>query len=370
MDKHLHIVCPDVPWPADYGGVIDPYYLLKYLQAAGIQIYLHCFTKNRSPQHELNRYCKEVHYYPRKRFCFPSTTLPYIVQSRSDKKLLFNLQKNNYPILFQGIHCTYFAYCNKLPGRKLLLRPFNVESIYYAQLAALEKNPFKKYYYKRESRLLEDFEKIMTSKLPVLALSRDDQAFFARYTSANDFIPVLLPWQNVIAPPGTGTYCLYQGNLSVNENEKAVEWLLAEVFHQLPYSLIIAGKKPGRNLIALINKHTHATLISNPTEQKLQTLISDAQIILAPSFNHTGIKLKILNALFNGRHCIANTQAVKGSGIEALITLADNAQQMQEVIRKLMPMALETKEKERRSALLLEGYDNKKNADKIIAWIY
>ena len=33
---HLHIVSFNVPWPADYGGVIDVNYRIKALWASGV----------------------------------------------------------------------------------------------------------------------------------------------------------------------------------------------------------------------------------------------------------------------------------------------------------------------------------------------
>ncbi len=66
MDKHLHIITHDVPYPADFGGVIDLFYKIKTLHELGIKIHLHCFTGKRTQQEELNKYCVSVKYYPRK----------------------------------------------------------------------------------------------------------------------------------------------------------------------------------------------------------------------------------------------------------------------------------------------------------------
>ncbi len=64
-DKHLHIVCFDVPYPADYGGVIDVFYRIKAFHELGIKIHLHCFEYGRGKQIELEQYCIEVKYYKR-----------------------------------------------------------------------------------------------------------------------------------------------------------------------------------------------------------------------------------------------------------------------------------------------------------------
>ena len=42
-DKHLHIISFDIPYPPNYGGVIDVYYKIRTLHKLGIKIHLHCF---------------------------------------------------------------------------------------------------------------------------------------------------------------------------------------------------------------------------------------------------------------------------------------------------------------------------------------
>ena len=83
-ERKLHIVCHDVPYPPDYGGVFDPYYKIRTLYEEGIKIHLHCFTSGREEQPILKTFCEQVYYYPRrtghKGF---SHQLPYIVCSRS-----------------------------------------------------------------------------------------------------------------------------------------------------------------------------------------------------------------------------------------------------------------------------------------------
>jgi hypothetical protein len=106
VDRKLHIVCHDVPYPPDYGGVFDLFYKIRTLHEEGIKIHLHCFTSGRVEQPILKTLCEEVYYYPRrtghKGF---SHQLPYIVCSRSNPELLERLLQDEYPILLEGVHC-------------------------------------------------------------------------------------------------------------------------------------------------------------------------------------------------------------------------------------------------------------------------
>ena len=63
-DNHLHIIAFDVPYPANYGGVIDVFYRVKALSEAGVKVHLHCFEYGRGEQEILKR-CHEVKYYKR-----------------------------------------------------------------------------------------------------------------------------------------------------------------------------------------------------------------------------------------------------------------------------------------------------------------
>ena len=40
MDKYLNIVSFNIPYPANYGGVIDVYYKLEALRACGVETHI------------------------------------------------------------------------------------------------------------------------------------------------------------------------------------------------------------------------------------------------------------------------------------------------------------------------------------------
>ncbi len=373
MDKHLHIITLDVPYPADYGGAIEQFYKIVWLHRLGVKIHLHCFTKSRPQANELKEYCASVNYYPRKTGFkrFPVFT-PYIVASRSDPALLANLQKDAYPILFEGIHTTFLLQTNLLKGRKIFVRLHNCEYRYYAQLAKYEKNLLERLYYKYESFLLKKFEKRIAKSYPLLAMSQSDKDVFEKEFNAKhiQFIPAFVGWEEVTSQTGKGCYCLYHGNLSINENEEAAEWLLQDVFKELKIPLLIAGKAPSAKLQSLVHKNEHTCIVPGPDEKEMQDIITKAQINILPSFNNTGIKLKLLNALYAGRHCIVNTAGVDGSELEPLCSIANTADEFKNSITNLYQQPFTEEEKQKRKALLAGLNNNKVNAEKIISLIW
>ena len=48
------------------------------------------------------------------------------------------------------------------------------------------------------------------------------------------------------------------------------------------------------------------------------------------------MKLKLLNALYNGRFCLVNADMVKGTSLEGLCVVADEPEQMIAEIKRLM----------------------------------
>jgi glycosyltransferase involved in cell wall biosynthesis len=375
LDKHVHIVTPDVPWPADYGGVIDPFYTIKSLHSKGVNVHLHCFTKaeGEPSKEELNKYCSSVNYYQRKRHSSSfSFSTPLIVNSRISDELIANLQKDNHPVILEGIHCTYYLQHGQLANRKVVVRLFNAEFEYYKHLAKHETNIFKKFYYLNESRVLKKYERAIAGKASILALSQHDVDLYKHHFAASNinYLPAFLPYTLAVGKEGKGCYCFYHGNLSINENEKAATWLLENVFDKLEIPFVIAGKNPSKKLEQLAHSHQHTCLVANPSDKELQDMIGKAHVHVLPSFNNTGIKLKLLNAVFNGRHCLVNKAGVAGSGLENYCHIAEDANSFQQRIKDLYLQPFTEQEIEQRQGLLQTVYNNQVNVEKLSSFLW
>ena len=373
MDKHLHIVCFDAPAPPDYGGSIDVYYKIAALAKAGVEITLHYFNYKAERGHEdLEPYCKEIFVYTRKRpwQCL-HTPLPYIVASWINKQLIERLNKDDHPVLLEGIHCTgIIPFLKK--DRTILVRLHNNEASYYQRLAQNETAPFKNLYYVMESNRLERYQHRLPKNLQYAAIAQTDATVFKeKYGLAHvQLIPSFVPWHEVQVPTGMGGYCLYHGNLSVSENNAVASWLLKHVFSEATIPFIIAGKNAPPKLQEMAARHQHVQLVNSPSHGTMEQLILGAQVHVLPSLNDTGVKLKLLHALFRGRHCLTNAPGVAGSGLESLVHISDEADSMQNTISNLMQREITEKEMLQRTETLQHLYTNIKNADALIAWIW
>ena len=103
--KHLHIVSFNVPYPPDYGGVIDVFYKIKALSELGIKIHLHCFTYGREESKELNDICEEVALTTCRKNVVQGlfTARICLISSVRGKasELLANLAADEHPVLFE-----------------------------------------------------------------------------------------------------------------------------------------------------------------------------------------------------------------------------------------------------------------------------
>src|SRR5262249_11820958 len=154
-----------------------------------------------------------VHYYPRRTGLRGlSGTLPYIVSSRYNEELLDRLLEDNYPIVMEGIHCTGLLNNKHFRDREVFVRLHNVEYQYYDQLSKVERSPFKKWFYKRESRLLKKYEARIAKKALFMTVSNTDAIIYRREFNARAaHLPLFIPWTEVESETGNGEFCLYHG---------------------------------------------------------------------------------------------------------------------------------------------------------------
>ncbi len=365
----IHLVSFNIPYPADNGGLIDVFCKIKALKEAGMSIILHCYEYGREHAQELEAYCEKVFYYKRdtgKSLLFKG--IPYIVAGRKSTELLERLKADKNPVLFEGLHCCGLLDHPDLKNRIKLVRTHNVEHDYYRGLASAESNLFKRYYFSNEAGKLEQFESILNHADGILAISAADAAYFSeKYPEVPvSHISAFHLNDEVHIEPGGSDFALYHGSLEVAENNFAALKLVKEVFNTLPYKLVIAGKNPSKELRAACDASDNVCLKSKVTTPEIKDLVSRAHINILPTWQSTGIKLKLLLALFSGRHCVVNSPMVKGTGLEPLCRIADTPDEMRKAVCELFSRKFTETDIQARRETLENGFSNRSGAEKIL----
>jgi hypothetical protein len=373
-DKHLHIISFDIPYPPNYGGVIDVYFKLQTLHSLGIKIHLHCFEyPGRERSQELNALCEEVFYYPRKTgFRSALSFAPYIVSSRKSEDLVHNLLKDDYPVLFEGLHSCYYLDDPRLKSRFKIYRESNIEHRYYFNLFKVDANLRNRIYFLLASAKLRLYQKVLRHADLMLAVSQHDTDYLRAHFSGKAIfhLPSFHANDHVAILPGKGDYALYHGNLEVPENEYAATYLITKVFNDLDTPLIIAGMKPREKLRKLAGAFSNVMLVANPDDDKMFDLIRNAQVNILVTFQATGLKLKLLNTLYNGRFCLVNEAMIKGTSLDSLCELANTSDELRTKLKKLFNSEFTSDEAVKRAGSLKERYDNTVNGQKMLELIY
>jgi hypothetical protein len=167
--------------------------------------------------------------------------------------------------------------------------------------------------------------------------------------------------------PGKGEYVLYHGNLSIPENDRAAIYLVEHVFPLLSQPCIVAGSNPSQLLQQAAKRYPHIQIRANLTADEIFELVRNAHVNTLVTFQSTGIKLKLLNALYRGRHIVANTPMVEETQLENLCRISDDPMEMANMIKDCFLNAFTEQDIEEREASLSQTFNNLENAKKLMA---
>lgn len=365
--KKIHFISFNVPFPANYGGVISVFYHLKALSELGVKIILHCYQYGREETNILERYAEEVHYYKRNMsFNQLFSRLPFIVNTRKNTSLLGRLLEDDCPIIFEGTHVCYFINHKKLKDRKKIVRMHNVEWQYYYNMSLFEKNIKKKIYFKWESYKLKQFELgvLAQNADAILAISPRDAMYFRENNFSNiHYVPAFHANSNLVSKKGKGNYVLFQGDLSVLENEEVAKQLITQTFAKIPsIQLVIAGRNPSNLLVHLVNQYDNVKLYPNVSDEKMNELLQNAHINLLRAFQPAGMKLKLLNALFQGRFVMTNANMTQNTGLEELCIQVEKLSETPQVLKQYMQKDFSEIDIIQRKKVLEHRFSNLENA--------
>jgi len=372
MRKTLNIVSFNIPYPPNYGGVIDVFYRLKTLSESGIDIIFHAFEYGREHSVELTKYCKEVHYYKRKTGIFSQLSfIPYIIYSRRNRELIERLLDNEHPVLFEGIHTCYYLNDNRLKNRLKIVRAHNVEHEYYKGLVRNTNKSFLKFHFNLEAWRLKFYERKLKYADYILSISALECTYFQEYYGKVKAI-LLYPFhsnQEVVITKDYKPYVLYHGDLSSPENINNAVFLIDKVAKKDPaIPWVIAGLNPDAAIYKAAKSVENVTVKANLSDEEMTQHLREALINILYTSQGVGLKLKLLNAVYNCHFCLANANMLVGTGLEeACVVVPDDAKGLLEKIQYYIKQDFPEEIIEKRKVLLDKLLNNEKNAEKIIA---
>jgi len=98
-------------------------------------------------------------------------------------------------------------------------------------------------------------------------------------------------------------------------------------------------------------------------------LIRTSKVNCLPSFQSTGIKLKLLHALTSGNQVLVNPTMVEGTGLEKYCSVADEIEDWRRQLELLFSAETEMQKIQTRQELVSGLFDNQKNATQLAEWL-
>jgi hypothetical protein len=278
------------------------------------------------------------------------------------------LKKVDAPILFEGLHSTWALRKKIFKDRRLFVRTHNIEHRYYRQLAQNEPNLLKKLYYLVESSRLSNYEKVLKHCDHIFSISKEETTYFNKtFGDKVTYLPPFHSNEKLHELSKKGYFALFHGNLSVYDNLKAAYFII-DIFKTLPYPLVLAGDSADKKLMQKVDQYKNISFISIPDNEKLLELFHRAHINVLYSHIDSGVKLKLINALFQSRFVLANYKTTKGSGLDSLCVTANNRKDIINQVIRLFDREFSENELALRRELLGK-FDNRTNAEKLLEFI-
>ncbi|MEM6722609.1 MAG: glycosyltransferase family 4 protein, partial [Bacteroidota bacterium] len=251
-----------------------------------------------------------------------------------------------------------------LKARKKLVRAHNIEWQYYKNLQQLERALIPKLYAALEWRKLIKWDQKLRLADHLLTISKRDQS---HYSQLNPRAQLIFPFHGNAQTAHrfeAEPYVLFHGDLSIGDNVAVAQFLIDQL-KDGDYELVLAGRAPKKELRQRIQKVEKVRLVANPDGAAMKALIQKAKVNVLWSFQTAGMKLKLVNALFQGRFIVANEHILNGTPVEETCLKANSPIELREQITYSMQHSWTKEMQEKRNNLLRDQFDDRANAFKI-----
>lgn len=357
--KKILFLTPTLPYPPVSGGVIKSnkvvhFLLKKYTLAVA------CFLKNEDVEHVADFQSKfQLHNFVAEELNIPRTAKNLILSNLQGIPL--NLYRNKsrsfkekiqaiihqYDVIFCD-HYVMFQYIPDSFQGKIILHEHNCEYLIWKRYAAIEKNYLKKLALLNQAYRIKKYEQEICQKANiVLAAPNDINELEKIGADRNKFVETYhlgddsqLQLQDLEFHPNTMSL-LYVGTLSWEANIDGLCWFYSEVWQHLKaqhqnIQLYIVGKHPDKRLQEMAANDNQ--IILTGFVEDLEPFFKSNNVFITPLRFGSGIKVKVVNALYRGIPCV--TTSIGAEGLKTIdgqhIFIKDEAKAFAEAVHTLL----------------------------------
>jgi len=357
--KKILFLTPQLPYPVHSGGFIKSFEVLQYL---GKQYDVDFASLLKDNNIEFLEEFKVVA--NAKNFYTTSATIPRSIKNMikanlQGKPISFyrNYSKafaqqlqliwNNYDIIFVD-HVDMFQYIPDKFYHKTILHQHNAEYVMWKRAAEVEQNFLKKIALYTQFYLLGKLERSYCNQAKYILASPNDESelkkigvsnpnFYETYHLGDD---KLLSQPELIFDAGSQNL-LYVGTLTWEANIDGLVWFLENVWQTLSnqnkkITLTIIGKNPDERLLRFKEKFSNITFPGFVKD--LEPYFQNSKVFIVPLRFGSGIKVKVVSAMYRGIPCVTSNIGVEGLEAEngKHIMIANNPQDFIQAVQILL----------------------------------
>ncbi|NQW42991.1 MAG: glycosyltransferase [Bacteroidetes bacterium] len=251
-------------------------------------------------------------------------------------------------------------------GPALVLRQHNIEFQIWERLAQNEPNIFKKLYLKLLAKRLKKFEKEITSGfkyISTIAKTDEDTLNEWKTCSIIKTIPSGYDVKPMVPVPLDNNSIYHIGSMEWMPNIEAMQWFIQKIF-----PLVVAKNKlakfyvAGKKMPLEFSQFQSENIEIVGEVADLENFIGGKSILVVPLKSGSGIRIKTIEAMMQGKAVITTTTGAQGLLIKHYehCLIADTEKEMAEAILLLLSdISLRNKIALAGQELMKSVYDNK-----------
>jgi len=356
--KKILLLTPTLPFPPVSGGVIKSNKVVQFL-AGKYHLTVACFLKNEDnlyvqsflETYLLHDFISEELNVARNAKNFVISNLQgiplniYRNKSATFKEKIASII-NNYDVVFCD-HYVMFQYIPSSYKGKIILHEHNCEYLIWKRYADIETNLIKKIALLNQAHRIKKYEQqICKQSTVILAAPNDTDELVKIGANPNKFLETYhLGDDSFLQEPNlqfeqASNNLLYIGTLSWEANIDGLLWFYKEIWplvkHQHPtVKLYIIGKHADERIKTIAAEDDQ--IILTGFIEDVEPYFIENKVFIAPLRFGSGIKVKIVNALYRGIPCVTTSIGTEGLKTmdEEHIFIKDNAKDYAAAIHQL-----------------------------------
>ncbi len=330
-------LCNKAPYPANDGSSIAIYNMANGL--LDNQIELHLLTintkKHYKPTNEIPKdFLDNTHY----QAVYKNTNTSFFgmlgnlfsnksyFESRFyfqefENTLISKLQDTTFDVIqLEGLFmCCYLETIRKYSSAKIILRAHNIEHIIWERHIESEKNPFKRFYLKIQTRRLKKSELRTFNEVDaIVPITSIDEKWILQSVPGTKCKTILTGINLHDYPVETTAHyneksLFFFGSMDWLPNQQAVHWFLDncwnKILQQVPdCTLVIAG----RNIPDFIKKLDSQQIRIKENVADSKEIYSNYNIMIVPLQSGSGLRIKIVEGLAYGKAIVSTNIGAEG----------------------------------------------------------